>query len=124
MRCPPSFTFKFAVKLDTVCDISSELRCSGAKPRRWTPLLVTRLGVLLRVCRRFHFDFFVFFFACLNDGTHLKTNLQVRDKISDVKYKEDFIDNVGLCWCLPDEKVFQHARKVLDLYSDVSRKLG
>ena len=44
------------VKLDTVsptirhrCDVSSELCCPGAKPRRWAPPPVTRFGMLPRV---------------------------------------------------------------------------
>ena len=44
------------VKLDTVsptarhrCDVSSELCCPGAKPQRWAPLFVIRLGVIPRV---------------------------------------------------------------------------
>ena len=31
------------------CDVSSELRSPGAKPRRWAPPLVTRFGVIPRV---------------------------------------------------------------------------
>ena len=31
------------------CDVSSELCCPGAKPRRWAPQLVTRFGVIRRV---------------------------------------------------------------------------
>ena len=31
------------------CDVSSELCCSVAKPRRWIPPLVTRFGVTPRV---------------------------------------------------------------------------
>ena len=31
------------------CDVSSELCCSGAKPRRWISSLVTRFGVIPRV---------------------------------------------------------------------------
>ena len=31
------------------CDVSSELCCPGAKPRRWIPPLVTRFGVIPRV---------------------------------------------------------------------------
>ena len=30
-------------------DVSSELHCPGAKPRRWAPQLVTRFGVIPRV---------------------------------------------------------------------------
>ena len=30
-------------------DVSSELCCPGAEPRRWSPALVTRFGVLPRV---------------------------------------------------------------------------
>ena len=30
-------------------DVSSELCCPGAKPRRWAPQLVTRFGVIPRV---------------------------------------------------------------------------
>ena len=44
------------VKSDTVlpttrhrCDVSSELCCPVAKPRRWAPPLVTRFGVIPRV---------------------------------------------------------------------------
>ena len=45
-----------AGQMDTVspttrhrCDVSSELCCPGAKPRRWAPQLVTRFGVIRRV---------------------------------------------------------------------------
>ena len=45
-----------AGQIDTVspttrhrCDVSSELCCPGAKPRRWAPQLVTRFGVIRRV---------------------------------------------------------------------------
>ena len=45
-----------AGQIDTVspttrhrCDVCSELSCSGAKPRRWVPQLVTRFGVIRRV---------------------------------------------------------------------------
>ena len=31
------------------CDVSSELYSPGAKPRRWAPPLVTRIGVIPRV---------------------------------------------------------------------------
>ena len=31
------------------CDVSSELRYPGAKPRRWAPQLVTRFDVIRRV---------------------------------------------------------------------------
>ena len=31
------------------CDVSSELCCPGAKPRRWAPSLDTRFGVIPRV---------------------------------------------------------------------------
>ena len=29
-----------------LCDVSSELYCPGDKPRRWTPPLLTRFGVI------------------------------------------------------------------------------
>jgi len=48
--------------------------------------------------------------------------MQVGDNISDIKYKTDYLENVGLCWCLPNERRFEHARKVADLFSNVSRK--
>ena len=45
-----------AVKSDRVsptahyyCDVFFELCCSGAKTRRWIPLLVTRFDVIMRV---------------------------------------------------------------------------
>ena len=31
------------------CDVSSELCCPDAKPRRWVPPLVTRFGIIRRV---------------------------------------------------------------------------
>ena len=31
------------------CDVSLDLCCPGAMPRRWIPLLVTRFGVIPRV---------------------------------------------------------------------------
>ena len=31
------------------CDVSAELCCPDAKPRRWIPLLVTRFGVIKRI---------------------------------------------------------------------------
>ena len=53
------------VKSDTVSstarhrwDDFSELCCSGAKPRRWVPSLVTRFGVIKRVYNKDLFDFF------------------------------------------------------------------
>ena len=36
-------------KTDLGSDVSSELCCLGAKPQRWTPSLVTRLGVIPRL---------------------------------------------------------------------------
>ena len=60
--------------LDTVspsarysCDVSTELHCLGAKPRKLAPLLDTRFGVISRVFYFIYFLLFKFFFLFISE---------------------------------------------------------
>ncbi|XP_077966510.1 uncharacterized protein LOC120341950 isoform X3 [Styela clava] len=52
------------------------------------------------------------------DDRFIKHALEVRDKISDVKYKEQYMKDIGICWCLPSEMSIDHAIKANELASD------
>ena len=114
------------VRLDTVsptahqcCDVSSELFCLGAKPRRWAPPLILRFGVIPCVIV-YNEDLILFFWfnftPIFSDGSSRTDSLRTAESIA-IGLLQSFSDQTHVTsndfnWLISEEDVPQ---KVINL---------